>query len=188
VNYAKLSVAEVTAALTDIAADAREAFGQLDRQQLNWRPEPARWSVAQCLEHLLTGNGLMWHSMEDALRNPPRSVWQRLPLVPSFFGWVMIRSQAPTTRQRFTAPARARPSTSEIPGDIVQRFVDQHRAAVEWTRALDDAHASRAIMVSPFVRVVVYSVLDGLRLVVAHDHRHLAQARRVIASQEFGRH
>jgi hypothetical protein len=185
-NYTRLSVADVTAALSDVAIDAQAAFGRFDRQQLNWRPEPTRWSVAQCLDHLLTANRLMLDAAQDALRNPPRSVWQRLPLVPSLFGWVMIRSQAPTTRQRFTAPARARPSTSEIPEDIVRRFVDQHRAAAESTRALEDVRASRVIMISPFVRVVVYSVLDGLRLVVAHDHRHLAQARRVMLSPHFG--
>ena len=37
-------------------------------------------------------------------------------------------------------------------------------------------------MVSPFVAAITYSVLDGLRLVVAHDHRHFEQARRVMTS------
>ena len=38
---------------------------------------------------------------------------------------------------------------------------------------------------SPFVKFVTYSVLDGARLVLAHDHRHLQQAGRVVQSPGF---
>jgi hypothetical protein len=40
-------------------------------------------------------------------------------------------------------------------------------------------------MTSPFIRIVTYSVLDGWRLMVSHDRRHLEQARRVTESPEF---
>jgi hypothetical protein len=40
-------------------------------------------------------------------------------------------------------------------------------------------------MTSPFASVVTYSVLDGWRLVVAHDRRHVEQARRVTQAAEF---
>jgi hypothetical protein len=35
------------------------------------------------------------------------------------------------------------------------------------------------------MKVVTYSVLDGLRLLVAHDRRHFEQARRVMQSPDF---
>jgi hypothetical protein len=40
-------------------------------------------------------------------------------------------------------------------------------------------------MTSPFMRVITYSVLDGWRLVVAHNHRHIQQAKRVVQAQGF---
>lgn len=187
-NYTSLSAAEVRTALSDVARDAQATFGGLDGRKLNWRPEPTRWSIAQCFEHLLTANGLILRAAEHALRNPPRSMWQRLPLLPALFGWMLIRSQAPITKRKFAAPVRARPTTSEIPGDIIQRFVGQHRDAAEWMGALDERDARRSIMISPFINVVTYSVLDGLRLIVAHDRRHFEQARRVMLSPGFGTH
>jgi len=183
--YTNLSVTEVRAALHDIAQDARSTFGSLDERRLNWRPDVSRWSIAQCFDHLLRGNGLLLGAAKTALTNPARTVWQRLPLWPTVFGWMMIRSQGPGSIGKFTAPVRARP-TSHIPGDIIQRFVDQHRDAEEWTRELDERTASGTIMVSPFVRVVTYSVLDGLRLLVAHDRRHFEQARRAMMSPQWG--
>ena len=184
-NYTTLSLAEVARALHDVARDAQATFGGLDVRQLNWTPDATRWSVAQCFQHLLTANRLVFQGAEDALRNPARTLWQRLPLLPGVWGYMLIRSQAPGTMGKFTAPVRAQPMTSEIPGDIIQRFVDQHRAAAEWLQALGERDAAQTIMTSPFIRVVTYSVLDGCRLVVAHDRRHCEQARRVMASQGF---
>ena len=180
-RYTTLSLAEVIAEVDDIADVAVASFGGLDTRRLNWKPDEQRWSVAQCLEHLLTGNVLLIRSARDALTNPPHSVWQRMPLLPVVFGQMLIRSQAPNTRGKFKAPAKAQPSRSEIPADIVDRFVAQHRDAATWIRTVDEHKAATAIMVSPFVRVVTYSVLDAFRLLVAHDRRHLLQARRVLS-------
>ena len=40
-------------------------------------------------------------------------------------------------------------------------------------------------MTSPFVGFITYSVLDGARLMLAHDHRHIEQARRVTQAPGF---
>ena len=42
-------------------------------------------------------------------------------------------------------------------------------------------------MTSPFIKVVTYSVLDGWRLVFAHERRHFEQARAVSLSPGFPR-
>src|SRR5690348_13468362 len=101
-NYTRLSFAEVKNALHDVARDARSVFGDLDSRQLNWRPDPTRWSVAQCFEHLHTANDLMYGAAKHALTNPPSTIWQRLPLHPRICGQLLIRSQAPQTKRKFT--------------------------------------------------------------------------------------
>ena len=185
-DYATLSLADVRIGIEAVARETRATFGGLDVRQLNWRPAAARWSVAQCFDHLVTANRLMFHSAEDALNDgAPRTVWQRLPAVPRVVGRALIRSQAPTAARQFTAPSKAQPATSDIASGIIQAFVEQHDNAVTRLQALDERHAARVIMVSPFIRVVTYSVLDGWRLVFAHDRRHVEQARRVTLSEGF---
>ena len=185
-DYTTLSLADVRTGLDDIAREARATFGGLDARQLNWRADATRWSVAQCFEHLLTANRLMFQAADDAVRGVrPRTLWQRLPVLPGIVGRMLIRSQAPSTARRFTAPPSARPAASDIAPDVIQRFVRQHQEAVASVGALDERHAARAIMTSPFISVVTYSVLDGWRLVVAHDWRHVEQARRVMLSPGF---
>jgi hypothetical protein len=185
-DYTALSLTEVRAGLEDLARQAQARFGVLDARQLNWRPDAARWSVAQCVEHLVTANRLMLRAADDALDEArPRTFWQRIPLLPGVFGRALIRSQAPSSTRKYTASARAQPAASEIPADIILRFVEQHHHAAEWVQRLDERAAASTIMVSPFIGVVTYSVLDGCRLVVAHDWRHIEQASRVTLSPGF---
>ncbi|HTL04813.1 MAG TPA: DinB family protein [Gemmatimonadales bacterium] len=185
-DYTSLGLAELTAGLTAIAREAQERFGGLDARRLNWRPSAARWSVAQCFEHLLIANRLVMRQAEAALDPArPRTLWQRMPLLPGVLGRMLIRSQAPGGARKYQSPPPARPASSDIPADIIPQFVAQHQELVTRLAGLDEAQAARTIMASPFLGVITYSVLDGYRLLLAHDRRHFEQARQVTLSPEF---
>lgn len=187
-DYARLSLSDIQAEFDAIAQSAGSMFGHLDDRQLNWRPDPGSWSVGQCLDHLLTANREMFQAMDRALDDRrPRTVWQRLPLVPSLLGRLLIRSQTPSGTRKFKAPAKAAPAGSVLDRGIVTRFVDGQRDAKVRLQAVAGRDPARTIMVSPFAAFIPYNVLDGWRLLVAHEHRHLAQARRVIATSGFPR-
>jgi hypothetical protein len=189
-DYLHLSLADIRAELDSIARDVTSTLGALDERQLNWRPDESRWSVAQCLDHLLATNREMFGAMDRALDPAhPRSVWQRLPFTPALFGRVMIQSLTPTAKRKFPAPPTAHPSTSTIDAAIVRRFIDGQRQAIARVQALEGGGAGRdpdrVIMVSPFAAFITYSVLDAWRIIVAHERRHLAQAQRVVATAGF---
>jgi hypothetical protein len=185
-DYTTLSLHDVRAELDAIAADAHASFAPLDAARLNWKPDPAQWSVGQCLEHLLSANRQMLEMAERAL-DPSRSrtLWQRLPGWPGLLGRMLIRSQSPQATRKFKAPRSARPAASAVDASVARRFVEQQRELA----ARLDASASRdlagTIMVSPFASIVTYSVLDGWRLIVAHERRHVQQAKRVMAAAGF---
>ena len=184
--YTTLSLADMDAELSAIARDAKSVFGGLDERQLNWKVDAARWSVAQCFDHLLNANREMFQGIDIAMdRSRPRTVWQRMPVLPRLFGWVMITSQKPDATRKYTAPGQIAPATSAIDPGIVERFVAQQREAAARMRSLDPGAAARTIMVSPFVSFITYSVLDGCRLMVTHERRHFEQARRVTLDAGF---
>ncbi len=185
-KYTTLSLADVEAELSAIARDTQAVFGHLDERQLNWRPDSTSWSVAQCFDHLLNANREMFLAVDAAVEHgSPQTVWQRLPVLPRVFGWMMIRSQMPESTQKFTAPRRARPASSAIGPRITERFVAHQHEAVGRVRSLAGRDVARIMMVSPFVSFISYSVLDGCRLIVTHERRHFAQARRVTQTPGF---
>ena len=187
-DYTTLSLSEVKTGLDEVARDAEATFGALDGRQLNWRPDAKRWSVAQCFEHLLTANSLMLKAAEEALdQSRPRTLWKRMPVLPGVWGRLLVRSQSPQNARKYTTSAIAQPASSDIGADVLRRFVEQQRQAASWVSSLDHQDAARSIMTSPFVSFITYSVLDGCRLLVAHDRRHFEQAQRVTLVPEFPR-
>jgi hypothetical protein len=185
-NFETLSIVDARACLADIARDAESTFGALNVAQLNWRRDGGCWSVAQCFDHLLSANRQMFAAADVALAGvSARTVWQRLPVLPAVFGKALIRSQSPTGTKKYKAPSVAQPSASDIAGDVIQRFIQQQHDAITRLETLDEDAAAGIIMTSPFIRFITYSVLDGWRIVVAHDRRHVEQARRVTESGGF---
>lgn len=181
-----LLLADVGAEFTAIARDTQSVFGLLGEQQLNWRPEAASWSVAQCFDHLLNANREMFQAVDAAIDGSrPPTVWQRLPVLPRVFGLMLIKSQMPEARRKFTAPRKAEPASSAIDPRIIDRFVAYQHEAAARVRSLDGHDVARIIMISPFVSCITYSVLDGCRLIVAHERRHFEQARRVTQEPGF---
>jgi hypothetical protein len=184
-DYSRLSLAGVSSGLQDVAHQTQTTFGPLNARQLNWRPDGTRWSVAQCVEHLLTSGSQIRQAAEDALSGGrSRTIWQRLPILPRVAGRLLIRSLAPEATRKLAAPAAAQPA-GDISADVIRRFVEQHGQLVQWVNALDEEHAARVIMTSPYVDFVTYSVLDACRILIAHDRRHFEQARQVMASPGF---
>ena len=78
------------------------------------------------------------------------TIWQRLPLWPRLFGWLLITSQAPGGKQKYTAPASAQPAASDIAPDTIEQFIASQHMRTARLRTLSAADAHR-IMVSPFV-------------------------------------
>jgi hypothetical protein len=93
-------------------------------------------------------------------------------------------SRLPVYRPKLQAPRLAQPSMSAIEADVVNRFVVHQRETLARMRSLADRDPASIIIRSPFPPVM-YSLLDAFRIVVAHQRRHMAQARRVMASDGF---
>jgi hypothetical protein len=185
-NPTTLSLADVGAEFSAIAHDTQSVFGLLDAQQLNWRPDATSWSVAQCFDHLLNTNREMFQAVDAAMDGSrPPTVWQRLPVLPRVFGLMLIKSQMPEAKRKFTAPRKAEPASSAIDPRIIEHFVAYQHEAAARVRSLDGRDVARIIMVSPFASFITYSVLDGCRLIVTHERRHFEQARRVTQEPGF---
>lgn len=185
VDFTRLSPAQLADEFNAIAQDAARVFRGYDATQLNWRPDEARWSVAQCFDHLVRSEAEMSGAMARALDpSVPRTLWQRLPLWPRLFGRLLITSLGPTVTRRFTAPTAARPTASDIPSHVIDRFIDCQTSLAARVTALTALEAER-VMVSPFLSHVTYSVLDGYRIIATHQRRHVEQARRVTETPGF---
>ena len=186
INFATLSLTEIRVEIDAVSRDVEATFGGLNAVQLNWKPAASRWSVAQCFDHLIRINDQMLDGIVRTLDPAtPRTLVQRLPGLPRVFGRVMIRSLSPTATRKLDAPATTRPSTSDLGGDVIVRFVEAQGSLSERLQPLEHRALADTTMVSPFASVIAYSILDACRIIVAHERRHFEQARRVTQTPGF---
>ncbi len=187
-DYQTLALPQIFAEAEAIAGDAKTLFGHLNSQQLNWKPGADSWSVAQCLEHLISTNREFYPVFDRILNGERRrSLLQRLPFLPGLFGRMMVKALSPNSHQKFKAPISAQPSSSSIDPQIVDRFVAHQHETLAKMKSLENNNPAEIIITSPFASVLVYSLLDAFRLIVAHERRHFAQSQRVMETDGFPR-
>src|SRR5437588_10142924 len=167
-----------------VADDAQKVFGGLTPAQLNWKPSAEQWSVGQCFEHLIKTNRGLFPTLEASARGERRSgLWERVSPLSGFFGRLVLRSLA--SKRKFPAPSALKPSSSDVDAGVIEQFVGHQGELAGLVRANEGTDLKGTIVTSAISPFVTYSMLDACRIVVAHERRHFAQARRVTENEGF---
>jgi hypothetical protein len=162
--------------------DARALIETLDEAHGVWRAEPGSWSVAECLDHLATGNRVYLHAMQPAAeRALSDGRLRRGPAVPGLIGGWFVRSLEPPVKPRFKgkAPEKIRPRQSPALADAAAQFLASQNEVREFIERYATIDLAGVHFPNPFIRGVRFSLATGLHVLAAHERRHLWQAWRV---------
>lgn len=149
---------------------------------LRWqeRPDPMRWSVAECIEHVnITSRKylpLLDKALDDARRvgsGPPRR-YRR-----DFIGWLLWKTMGPPVRQRVKTTAEFVPVGGKTPAELVAEFKELQREQIARSEAFDGLPLHKVRIPSPFNERVMYNAYSCLTILPRHQHRHLWQAEQV---------
>lgn len=169
-----------------VADDALAVFGKLSSAQLNWKPATDRWSVAQCFDHLVSANRGYFPIVESIIKGEKKStLWERVPLFPTIWGKLLIKSLDPSSTRKLKAPKRFEPKQSEVSGSIIEDFVRQQSAVIELMKATEHLDLDKIVITSPAASAITYSLMDSYRIIVVHEQRHFQQAKRVVEEAGF---
>jgi hypothetical protein len=170
-----------------VCPQVKAEFGRLRADQLNWKPAADKWSVGQCFDHLLVSNGEYFPIFDRVLQGvkTTNTIWESLPGLPRMWGQMLIKSVSPDSARKQKAPRILAPTTSAVDAGIINRFVDQQERIVNYLNTMTAVDAGKIIITSPVARVITYSLLDACRVIVAHEQRHILQARRVTQLPQF---
>jgi len=156
-------------------------------EEFYWRPlGGAGWSIAQCLDHLGTINGIYGNAIQKGVEAArARGSTRRGPAQPGFFGGKFVQSMEPPVKRRLRAPRQSKPMLMKERRAIL----DAYRGGHDLIRGLiaDAAHidVNRARFPNPFLPLVRFSIATGLFVIAAHDRRHLWQAEQVKQAPGF---
>lgn len=177
---------EVADELRGQTAEVESFLADLSAEQLNWQPEPTRWSAAQHVAHLGTANRIYLEAMEDPIRTARREGRTgagpyRHPLLARFLAW----SLRPPVRLRIKASDRLVPESRHGKEEVLDGFRAVQDDVLEAMRAASGLDLGRVRFPSPFASWVRMSLGTAFDAIAAHNDRHLWHARRVLAAPEF---
>jgi hypothetical protein len=185
-NYTDAKLDELLAEAESISEDTRSAFGRLTPEQLNWKPHPDQWSVGQCFEHLMKTNEPYIPIFQGLLRGESKkTLWERVPLLPGVFGPLIVKAVSPLSTGKVKARPDFMPSSSAVDARVIASFLDQQRQLLSSIRAASKLDLGQIIITSPVASIVTYNALNAVRIIVAHERRHLLQAERVTQAEGF---
>jgi hypothetical protein len=169
-----------------VTQESQTIFGNLKVEQLNWKPEPNQWSIAQCFDHVRTANASYFPIFEQIISGKKKStIWERMPLLPRFWGKMLIKSISPQSQPKLKAPKMFHPSNSNIDANIIVSFIEQQNQVTNYMKVSQDLDLHNIIISSPVASFITYSLLDAFTVIVKHEHRHFLQAKRVFALNAF---
>ncbi|HEU4871981.1 MAG TPA: DinB family protein [Pyrinomonadaceae bacterium] len=172
-------------AANNVASNTRSTFGHLTPSQLNWKPSPERWSIAQCFDHLIAVNKAYFPVIDNVLAGKKRTLWESMPVLPGLMGKMVIKAVEPTSTRKFKARKNFEAAQSNISGSIINDFVDHQAEVVDKMKATQHLDLEKIIITSPVAAVMTYSLIDAYRIIVVHEQRHFQQAKRVTEETGF---
>ena len=172
--------------LDGVRQQVEKHFYALNAVQLNWKPEASRWSIAQCLDHLMVTNGTYLPAFDKVLNGTYRlSFFQKLNPFKKAFGPAMVRSLGPQPKKKIKAPALFAPSASELPANTVEQFLEHQEKLKRYFNRLQQLDTENIVIASPVSGFITFSLSDAMKLMVVHEQRHLEQAMAVLHHPNF---
>lgn len=169
-----------------IQTEAVELTDDLSQEQFEWRPDDDAWSIAQCIEHLNTATGTLVPRLRDAVTEPRAdragTSPYRLSTFERMFAWMM----SPRFRLSMKSPRGYQPAASSlVKADVVERFVALQDELQEIVESSRDPAVARVKVASPVLSHLRMTIAGWLASTIAHEQRHLGQARRIRSLPEF---
>lgn len=152
-----------------------DEVSSLSAAQLNFRPAPDRWTIAEVVQHLAIAEPNYWKLLHDSLKQPPKKLDKRATDADVL--WYGIDR----TRHEKTSPDE-NPKGQEIDtAQALKTFLTMHAQLLDMARSTNEDLRGHAV---PEWGVDAYQCLLEIS---THEQRHILQIREIKANAGFPR-
>jgi len=172
--------------LRQISADAKNVFGGLSGEQLNWKPSAESWSVGQCFEHLIITNNLYFPNIQKVVDGKHRNnFFSKIPFAVDLIAALMKNSLKPEQARKMKTFKIFEPAMSSISTTIFDDFAENQRKLIALIEAVKDSDIHRIKISEPLSATLNLRLDDAFEILVMHEKRHFLQAERVMQNEGF---
>ena len=157
-----------------------EHFGVLTAEELNWKPDPKTWSIAQNISHLIQFNETYFPILESLQKEKYKPPFMaKFKFIVSFFGEMILKSVQPESERKVKTISIWEPVKSSIAEGIIDKFKQHQSELIDAMEKASDLAKKETVISSPANRFIVYPIDVAFDIIVAHEKRHLKQSKKV---------
>ncbi|NVK63049.1 MAG: DinB family protein [Flavobacteriales bacterium] len=189
-----MTTRELRSALSEITSNniqqATSWMGKLSEKQLNWRPNPGVWSIAEVLAHL-NSYARYYHPTiqrkiestrfrnvkEDFISSPlGKSAWKSMKL-----------GRLNNVKRKFKAPKGHNPTidTELVQGTEVSDFIQQQNELLEIIKSSAEVNVRKVKIPISISKIVRLRLGDALLFITYHNERHMQQILNLKTHKNF---
>lgn len=180
------ALARFADAMNAVEGEFTRLVQPLTDQQVNWRPSDGRWSIAECMAHLVASARAYVGPVDLAVeRGFSRGLLGGREFQPGRIGRWLIAQMEPPPRRRMSAPGKIVPQQFESVVTLRRDYAQAHRDLIGAVRRAEGLDLARVKVSSPIMPLLRQPLGTWLLFLAAHERRHLWQARQVRQEPAF---
>jgi hypothetical protein len=164
---------------------ANEQFSGLSEAQINWKPSEEKWSIGECLEHLVVTHKSYNLKIKELQPFVEHSGEDSFKFKHTFSGRMILKYVDPNSTTRAKTFKVFKPSTKQINTNIIGSFCEEVGSMISFAEQLQGADLRKIKISSPVSKLLRMNVGDALLINLYHDKRHLNQAEKILNETNF---
>ncbi|WP_158960827.1 DinB family protein [Myroides fluvii] len=160
-----------------------QAFQALPDSLLSTRPQPASWSILECMEHLNRYGYFYIPEITIKINTSPYTTPSKV-FKSGYLGNYFAKSMLPKAKlNKMKTFKSMNPSTSKVDREVLSIFIQQQNsliALLEQAKTVDLNKTKTSISISKWIKL---RLGDTFKIVVFHNLRHLKQAQNIVNNQ-----
>ena len=166
--------------IDSITKSFNDEFQILDKKELNWKPNPNTWSVAQIIEHLIVTNKSYYPIFEQLKSNNYKlPVMAKLSFLADVFGNLILKTVSPEYKRKTKTFPVWQPETGNIDTNILSEFSNEQKRLKDEIDDCKELIQQNKILSSPANKNIFYRIDKTFDILIAHEKRHFNQAVQV---------
>lgn len=165
-----------------LTKEAADLFTPVNSEKLFHKPSLQQWSIAECLHHLIVSNETYFKIFDEVLNGKFKmNFWQKKSPFTKSIASNMLKTLGPDGKQKFKSPKLFLPSSvKRIPKGILNDFLAHQEKLATYISKLEDEKYKELIISSPAAGLITIPLHTALDILLIHEERHLAQAKRLL--------
>jgi hypothetical protein len=156
-------------------------FKSLSTEQLNWKPNPQSWSIAQNINHLIVVNETYFPVLASLKEGTYKTPFiAKLGFLVSFLGKTILDAVKPDRIKKMKTFPIWEPTISNIKHDILDQFIKHQKELKHQIETSKELLKKGTVISSPANRNIVYKLEIAFDIIVSHEQRHLEQAKELL--------